>query len=339
MNQGINDNLEYVEYLPVNSTKRTKQYRKDYNDIILKNQRESNNSHLNIPKLMNQNINVNYAFNNENQSFYNINNNFPSFNYNPNICLFNIINYYNYYNNQFKKISKIISDFHFYREKGIQYLSNPANINHYLINYINKNSNNNNNNSFPLYIISQTFNNSNNFDNKKFQISFGSEINELTNEKIKKPKKEVKNVNTNENNEIKISDNNEINIMDIRTGKETRTVVRLNPIPQNYSSFDISKLLDKYLNIERGCNKRIYKALFVPLCKVIGKNLGYCFIMLVKPKYVIKFYNTFNGTIFNKKKCKKPCKVVWANLQGDDFLNVSDDPLRAPIIFKDTVID
>ena len=117
-----------------------------------------------------------------------------------------------------------------------------------------------------------------------------------------------------------------------------RTVVRLSPIPPNYSSFDISKLLDKYLKIESHRNQRIYKALFAPLSKTIGKNLGYCFVMLVSPEYVIKFYETFNGKSFNKKKCKKPCSIIWANLQGDDFLKVSEDPLRSPIIFSDTVI-
>jgi hypothetical protein len=333
--KGNNDNFEYVELLPANSTKRTKKFKKDYNDIFSDHQRESSDSHQNNTKLINQNINVNYTLNNESQSFHNLNNNFQIFtNYYQNIYLLNTINCLT---NQYKKIKQNISDFHYFREKGIQYLSSPANINHYLINYINKNSNYNN--SFPLYKISQTSGNSNNLAHKNFQISFGGGTNNQTKEKIKKPEKKVKNDNTNENNEIKISESNEINIKDIRMGKETRTVVRLSPIPPNYSSFDVSKLLDIYLNIERGCNKRIYKALFVPLCKTIGKNLGYCFIMLVKPKYVIKFYNTFNGTTFNKKKCKKPCKVVWANLQGDDFLNVSDDPLRAPIIFKDTVID
>ena len=58
--------------------------------------------------------------------------------------------------------------------------------------------------------------------------------------------------------------------------------------------------------------------------------------MLVKPKYVIDFYNTFNGKCFGKKKCKKPCKVIWADKQGEEFLKVSeDDPIRKPIIFKD----
>ena len=129
---------------------------------------------------------------------------------------------------------------------------------------------------------------------------------------------------------------NKIILEDIESGKETRTVVRLNPIPPNYSSFDISKLLDKFLKIETGKNQRIYKALYTPLCKIIGKNLGYCFVMMAKPKYVIEFYKTFSGKSFGKKKCKKPCNVIWADIQGDDFLKSSeDDPIRKPIIFKD----
>ena len=98
----------------------------------------------------------------------------------------------------------------------------------------------------------------------------------------------------------------------------------------------IFKLLDKYLKIESGKNQRIYKAVYTPLCKIIGKNLGFCFIMMAKPKYVYDFYRTFNGRIFNKKKCKKPCCVIWANIQGEDFLKINeDDPIRRPIIFKD----
>ena len=58
-------------------------------------------------------------------------------------------------------------------------------------------------------------------------------------------------------------------------------------------------------------------------------NLGYCFVMMVKPKYVIEFYNTFNGKNFKKKNCNKIIQVIWAEQQGDDFLNKSDDPLKS----------
>ena len=77
-------------------------------------------------------------------------------------------------------------------------------------------------------------------------------------------------------------------------------------------------------------------ALYTPLCKIIGKNKGYSFVMLVKPKYVIGFYNTINGKIFGNPKYIKPCHIIWSDKQGDDFLNINEeDPIKKPIIFKD----
>ena len=190
-------------------------------------------------------------------------------------------------------------------------------------------------------------NNFNNLNNQKYTITLKSKTNDPTIEKVSKIQVTTYCVKDNskivENNDfIKKEKNikNIINIDSIISGKETRTVVRLNPIPPNYSSFDVCKLLDKYLQIESGKNQRIYKALYTPLCKVIGKNLGYCFVMMVKPKYVVDFYNTFYGKSFGKKKCKKPCNVIWADIQGEDFLKASeDDPIRKPIIFKDIKTD
>ena len=43
--------------------------------------------------------------------------------------------------------------------------------------------------------------------------------------------------------------------------------------------------------------------------------------------------------ISEKKNCNKIISVIWADIQGDDFLKMSDDPLKSPIIFKDIVID
>ena len=200
--------------------------------------------------------------------------------------------------------------------------------------------------------IMNTINHINNYKRKnnqeKYSITFKSKTNDPSIEKISKikvvtsyVKDNLKTKQENNNNQKKEKNlKNIINLDEIKSGKETRTVVRLNPIPPNYSSFDVSKLIDKYLGVESGKNNRIYKALYTPLCKVIGKNLGYCFVMLVKPKYVIDFYKAFNGTILGKKKCKKPCSVIWGDIQGEDFLKSNEeDPIRKPIIFKDIIQD
>lgn len=198
------------------------------------------------------------------------------------------------------------------------------------------------------YYLSK-MNNSGN--SNKYTITFKSKTNIPNVEKVSKIKV-ITSYRKKENSKIKLENNaktqskkeksikNTININDIISGKETRTVVRLNPIPPNYSSFDISKLLDKYLQIEPSKNNRIYKAIYVPLCKVIGKNLGYCFVMMVQPKYVIDFCKVFFGKVLGERKCNKPCKVIWADFQGDIFLKQNeDDPLRKPLIFKDVIKD
>ena len=124
-----------------------------------------------------------------------------------------------------------------------------------------------------------------------------------------------------------------INIDLIMSGKEIRTCVKLGPIPYRYSPFDIIKLIDKYLKTEPG--KRIYISIYVPLTKIIGKNIGFCFVNLVSPKYVIQFYKTFNGITF--KHCKKPCSIVFSDKQNFDIDN--ENPCRNPIIFKDYIKD
>ena len=239
--------------------------------------------------------------------------------------------------NQFSPFKNSLNfNFNYY---GIQnplitnYLQNHELLNMNTLNKLNNISNISNSNKPKKYII--TFKSKTNIPNveKVQKIEVCTSYHKKENPKIKQ-----ENPNPQAKKEKLIK--NIINLEDINSGKEKRTVVRLNPIPPNYSSFDISKLLDKYLKIETSKNNRIYKAVYTPLCKIIGKNLGYCFIMMVHPKYVIDFYNVFSGKILAKKKCNKPCNVIWADIQGDDFLKLNeDDPIRKPLIFKDIIKD
>jgi hypothetical protein len=296
----------------------------------------------------------------------------------PNI--YNFINNYNIYNQYLVQITQQKKLFQTLRQIGLSAIQNPKNVNNYLLrkainnnlgglynsnninqlhpfnNLINYNYYGRQNQYLNNFIQNQNFininnNTLNNLNNISGQENYTLIVQSNTNNpevkkntKIKVTTSYVKNATKNKpkNNDTAKEKNtkNIINLDDIRSGKETRTVVRLNPIPPNYSSFDVSKLIDKYLVIESGKNQRIYKALYTPLCKKIGKNLGYCFIMMAKPEYVIEFYNTFNKLTFQKKKCKKPCNVIWADIQGEEFLKTNeDDPIRKPIIFKDIKTD
>ena len=168
------------------------------------------------------------------------------------------------------------------------------------------------NNKIREYNLIQMLLNNRNKENKKKRITLKNK----TKSKKNLPKPE-----------------NEIKIDLILSGKEKRTFIRLIPIPNKYSPFDIIKLIDKYLKTKKG--ERIYNSLYVPLAKKIGKNKGYCFINLVSPKYVVQFYNIFNGLYFNLKKTKKPCSVVFSDKQSIECSK--EDALKRPFIFYDVV--
>ena len=174
-------------------------------------------------------------------------------------------------------------------------------------------------------------------NNKGIKIEYTFE---KDNENHKKQKKKnstqnIKDINIEEKNEKTKSPKKEniINISLISSGKEKRTFVRLHPIPKKLSVYDMIRIIDKYLKTEPG--KRKYNAVYLPITKKIGINMGFLFINFVNPKYVIDFYNTFEG--FEFKKCKKKCSVIFSDNQNIDLSN--EDPTRNPIVFNDTIKD
>ena len=262
--------------------------------------------------------------------------------------------------NQSQNIMDIIEkelEFKTLQQKGLNAIMNHQNINNYLLKLFFNNDLISPNQLFQynnnMNYICNTFPNIfNNFGNSIYNNSFQYKINQKKNNEpgnyeitleiptnqpnIKKITKISINTSFINDNEIIKQNNNEttegaINIDDIISGKEKRTVIRLIPIPNKYSSLEIIELIDKYLSIKN--RKGIIKAIYTPFSLKKRKNFGFCFIMLTNPKCVIDFYNKINGVVFGKKKCNKPCKVIWADIQGNDFLEPKD-PHRRPIIFK-----
>lgn len=272
--------------------------------------------------------------------------------------------------NNIIEINRKIMEFNFIFQSVYNSLLNPNNVNHDLLLYINPNNylnpqnqifpynynisnnviNNFSNNINPLYnnscfqnpiinsLSSGNFINNNINNPEKYTITFKSKTNDPAIEKISKitvTTSYIDNSSSKQNNKETVK--KLINIDDIISGKEKRTVVRLNPIPKKFLILNIIKLLDSHLKPER--NKRIYKALYVPYTKGKEKNLGYCFIMMASPRHVIEIYNAFNGKVFGKKKNPNPSKVIWADKQGDEFLKLNDDDVsRKPLIFNDCCV-
>ena len=126
-----------------------------------------------------------------------------------------------------------------------------------------------------------------------------------------------------------------LDINSVIDGTIKDTTIRLIHIPKNFSSVHMSQYIDKILNITHEKCNRIYNYLRVPLSKKIGKNLGFCFINVIDPKYLVVFYKEFNGKIL--KNCKKQCIINLADIQIKDVnkIDLEKDASQNTLIFND----
>ena len=300
--------------------KRKRKEQNEINNILSKIANNNNNSNFSInynnPDILNctyNNMNpnlLNYINNNLNNQFINIQTNNQIINYNLNINpkLYYIMNLK-------KKLNELL-------QIAMKHLSDSKNINHYLIennnfqisNNYNNNTFNNNNNCFlnnnnNNYYNQNKKNNENiqNNQTNKNQENFIYLIKEETNDPSVEKISKFEITTTFKKNKKTIT------IRDIKSGKDKRTYIKLVPIPPNYKSIDIIKLLDKYLTKD---NKKVYNVVYTPHNN--GVNLGHCFINFVDSKYIIDF----NKTVVNymKKNIDKSCKIIWANKHENEFL-------------------
>ena len=198
---------------------------KNFNQNYLNNEEIKINNHSNT--LFQQNC-INYIPNNlDKTNLLSYNQNFQN-------------NQFNTFNNSFKK--DISSNFPLYNQ--INPIIHQQDLNNFLV--LQKI---NNNLMLPFFQK-----NNNLFFNTNYKITFSKK-----NNKNKKNKKSPK---KNEDIKSSIKKENIINIELIEFGKEKRTIVRLLPIPNKYSPFDIIRIIDKYLKTIPG--KRIYSSIYVP---------------------------------------------------------------------------
>ena len=241
------------------------------------------------------------------------------------------INYYNYNNmNQLNyfQLEKEKEKFNNLLQIGLKNLSNKNNINNYLFNNniqnnnycnynnINHNINNicnnnnfiiNNHNSFYNQNIQQNQINQNNQKGIISSLSIREKTKDPSIEKISTI--EITTYVKNHNNQ------NMINVQDIMDGKESRTWVKVSPIPPNYTSFDICKLIDSLIKQE----KKIYNAIYTPHANTIkDSNKGFCFINFVNNIFIIEFY--FQVINYIKNYIEKNCEIFWADNHEIEFL-------------------
>lgn len=125
------------------------------------------------------------------------------------------------------------------------------------------------------------------------------------------------------NTVLKSPSSNEINlnvIEDILKNKEKRTSLMLNKIPDKYSLQQLLIEIDNQLKI-KGNEDRIYDCFYLPMSETKKqRNLGYAFINMVHPLYVIHFYYKFKNFKWTKFNTNKEFSIKFADKQGKSEL-------------------
>ncbi|KAF3791548.1 MEI2-like 2 protein [Nymphaea thermarum] len=126
----------------------------------------------------------------------------------------------------------------------------------------------------------------------------------------------------------------QLDLEKIESGEDTRTTLMIKNIPNKYTSKMLLAAIDEN-------HKGTYDFLYLPIDFKNKCNVGYAFINMVSPSYIIPFYEAFNGKKWEKFNSEKVASLAYARIQGKaalvtHFQNSSlmnEDKRCRPILF------
>ncbi|CAH9112773.1 unnamed protein product [Cuscuta europaea] len=126
----------------------------------------------------------------------------------------------------------------------------------------------------------------------------------------------------------------ELDIERIVRGEDKRTTLMLKNIPNKYTSKMLLAAIDEQ-------HKGIYDFIYLPIDFKNKCNVGYAFINMIDPSFIISFYQAFNGKKWEKFNSEKVASLAYARIQGKaalvaHFQNSSlmnEDKRCRPILF------
>ncbi|XP_051122170.1 protein MEI2-like 4 [Andrographis paniculata] len=126
----------------------------------------------------------------------------------------------------------------------------------------------------------------------------------------------------------------ELDIDRIIRGEDKRTTLMIKNIPNKYTSKMLLAAID-----ER--HKGTYDFIYLPIDFKNKCNVGYAFINMTDPSFIVPFYQTFNGKKWEKFNSEKVASLAYARIQGKSaliahFQNSSlmnEDKRCRPILF------
>ncbi|XP_027185550.1 protein MEI2-like 5 [Coffea eugenioides] len=120
----------------------------------------------------------------------------------------------------------------------------------------------------------------------------------------------------------------------IKSGEDTRTTLMIKNIPNKYTSKMLLAAIDEN-------HRGTYDFLYLPIDFKNKCNVGYAFINMMSPEYILPFYEAFNGKRWEKFNSEKVASLAYARIQGkmalvSHFQNSSlmnEDKRCRPILF------
>ncbi|OIW02848.1 hypothetical protein TanjilG_29624 [Lupinus angustifolius] len=138
----------------------------------------------------------------------------------------------------------------------------------------------------------------------------------------------------NNGNQIDSKKQYQLDLDKIMKGEDTRTTLMIKNIPNKYTSNLLLAAIDEN-------HKGSYDFLYLPIDFKNKCNVGYAFINMVSPSFIIPFYKAFNGKKWEKFNSEKVASMAYARIQGKSalvthFQNSSlmnEDKRCRPILF------
>ncbi|CAI8592090.1 unnamed protein product [Vicia faba] len=101
----------------------------------------------------------------------------------------------------------------------------------------------------------------------------------------------------------------ELDIDCIKRGKDNRTTLMIKNIPNKYTSKMLLAAIDAH-------HKGTYDFLYLPIDFRNRCNVGYAFINMTDPSFIVPFYKDFNEKKWEKFNSEKVASLAYARIQG-----------------------
>lgn len=104
-----------------------------------------------------------------------------------------------------------------------------------------------------------------------------------------------------------------LNLQNIAEGRDRKTTVMIRNIPNKYTQ----KMLLAEIDVEL---KGKYDFFYLPIDFKNKCNVGYAFMNLVDPSWILKLHEQFNGKRWSHFNSGKICEITYARIQGKQAL-------------------